>query len=231
METISKALLIAHISAGFISLVLFWLPVFLQKGGKGHRITGKAYVLFMWVVVATAALLSVKNLATGRYFLAAFLGFIALMTGNALWYGMAILRKDIQQSAAFHWAHTAFDAVIVLCSGLLLGYGIFLQGRNSAVLLIIFGAVGLTTLPSLIRKLRNSQPAADRIRAHMVNLLSSGIAAYTAFLVFGVHTWLQDLLPGLWVIVPWVGPGVIGVIGISRGVRYFQNRGLISSEN
>ena len=79
METIVKTLLFFHVSSGFISLVLFWLPVFLKKGGKGHVIAGKAYVFFMWIVVISAALLSVKNVIIGKYFMVCFLGFIALL--------------------------------------------------------------------------------------------------------------------------------------------------------
>ena len=93
MEFIVKTLLFLHVTFGFTSLVLFWLPVFLKKGGKGHFIIGKLYVVAMWIVVATAALLSVKNVIIGKYFMSAFLGFISLITANPLWYGMAILKK------------------------------------------------------------------------------------------------------------------------------------------
>jgi hypothetical protein len=47
LEFIVKILLFPHVTFGFISLVLFWLPVFMRKGGKGHRVVGKLYVYAM----------------------------------------------------------------------------------------------------------------------------------------------------------------------------------------
>jgi hypothetical protein len=229
LEIIAKTLLFIHVSSGFISLVLFWLPVLLKKGGKGHRNTGKAYVFFMWIVVATAALLSVKNVIIGKYFMASFLGFIALITANPLWYGIAILKKDKRQSNAFKKAHTAFDAVIVVSSILLLSFGIYFQtqGNGSAILMIIFGSLGLLDIPSLIKKLKGTSAERDPIRDHMIGLLTSGIAAYSAFFVFGAYTWVEKYLPGMWGIIPWVAPGVLGAFGITFGVRYFRKKGMI----
>jgi len=227
MEITVKILLFLHVSFGFTSLALFWLPVFMKKGGKGHRVVGKLYVITMWVVVATAALLSIKNIIIGKYFMAVFLGFISLITSNPLWYGMAILRPKKQNSVRFYQLRAAFDGVIALAGVLMLTYGIMLQGKNSAVLLIIFGCLGLTGIPSFIKNLKGPQESEDRIRLHMIGMLTSGIAAYTAFFVFGGYTWMSKLLPGMWGVLPWTAPGVIGAIGITLGVKYYRKRGLI----
>jgi len=230
MEIIAKALLFLHVSFGFTSLVLFWLPVFIKKGGKGHRTIGKLYVIAMWIVVGTAALLSVKNIIIGKYFMAVFLGFISLITANPLWYGMAILRPKVQDSVRFHWMRTAFDGVIALAGVLMLTYGIVLQGKNSAVLLIIFGCLGLTGIPSFFRNLKGPREKEDRIRLHMTGLLTSGIAAYTAFFVFGGYMWMEKIFPGMLGVIPWVAPGVVGAIGITLGVKYYRKRGLIKPQ-
>lgn len=230
MELIVKTLLYLHVSFGFTSLVLFWIPVFIKKGGKGHRVVGKLYVIAMWVVVVTAALLSVKNVIIGKYFMAIFLGFISLITSNPLWYGMAILRPKVQNSARFHWMRIAFDGVIALAGVLMLGYGIMLQGNNSSVLLIIFGCLGLTGIPSFIKNLNGPRQNEDRIRLHMIGLLTSGIAAYTAFFVFGGYTWMSKVLPGMWGVLPWTAPGVIGAFAIAFGVKYYRKRGLIANK-
>jgi len=230
MEIIAKALLFLHVSFGFTSLVLFWLPVFIKKGGKGHRTIGKLYVIAMWIVVGTAALLSVKNIIIGKYFMAVFLGFISLITANPLWYGMAILQPKVQDSVRFHWMRTAFDGVIALAGVLMLTYGIVLQGKNSAVLLIIFGCLGLTGIPSFFRNLKGPREKEDRIRLHMTGLLTSGIAAYTAFFVFGGYMWMEKIFPGMLGVIPWVAPGVVGAIGITLGVKYYRKRGLIKPQ-
>lgn len=231
MEFIVKALLFLHVSFGFTSLILFWLPVFMKKGGKGHRVIGKLYVITMWVVVVSAALLCVKNVIIGKYFMAIFLGFISLITANPLWYGMAILKPKAQVSSKFHWIRMLFEVAIVLYGACMLAYGISLNGKDSAVLMIIFGCLGIMGIPSLIKKLKGPRENEDRIRLHMIGLLSSGIAAYTAFFVFGGYTWMSKLLHGMLGILPWTLPGLVGAIGITCGVKYFRRKGMIAKEN
>ncbi len=227
MEFIVKTLLFLHVSFGFASLVLFWLPVFMKKGGKGHRVVGKLYVFAMWVVVGSAALLSVKNVIIGKYFMAAFLGFISLITANPLWYGMAILRKDkVRKSLK---GRLIFESIVLACSIGLLGLGFYgIWSDNDAnVLLFIFGGLGLTAIPTILQ-LRKANPAkTDWIKEHMIGLLTSGIAAYTAFFVFGGYTWMSKILPGMWQVLPWVAPGLFGGIGITLGVKYYRKKGLV----
>lgn len=229
MEFIIKTLLFLHVTFGFTSLALFWLPVFLKKGGKGHVMVGKLYVYAMWVVVGTAALLSIKNVIIGKYFMASFLGFISLITANPLWYGIAILKKDRIRSSMR--GRVLYESVILLYSVALLSaafYGIW-AGNDANVLLFIFGGLGLTSIPTML-KLRKTEPnEIDRVKEHMVGLLTSGIAAYTAFFVFGGYTWMSKLLPGMWGVLPWVAPGVVGGLGITLGVKYYRKRGMIKA--
>ncbi len=93
MQTLIQLLLYTHILAGFLSLVFFIMPLIYRKGGKQHVKTGKLYVGSMWVVVVTAALLSLKNVIIGQPVMAAFLGFLALITANTLYLGIAALRQ------------------------------------------------------------------------------------------------------------------------------------------
>ena len=228
MEFIVKTLLFLHVTFGFTSLVLFWLPVFLKKGGKGHIITGKLYVIAMWIVVTTAALLSVKNVIIGKYFMATFLGFIALITANPLWYGMAILKKEKAESRGK--GRLIFELIILMYSLALLGsgfYGVW-SGSSGNILLFIFGGLGLTALPTILKLRKTDASKTDRIKEHMVGLLTSGIAAYTAFFVFGGYTWMEKILPGTWQVLPWVAPGLLGGLGITYGVRYYRKKGMIA---
>lgn len=231
MEFIVKSLLFLHVSFGFTSLVLFWLPVFMKKGGKGHRIVGKLYVYAMWVVVGSAALLSVKNVIIGKYFMASFLGFIALITANPLWYGMAILKKDKVCSSLK--GRLIFESIVLVCSIGLLGlgfYGIW-SDHDANILLFIFGGLGLTAIPTILQLRKVDATKTDRVKEHMIGLLTSGIAAYTAFFVFGGYTWMQTILPGMWQVLPWVAPGLLGGIGITLGVKYYRRKGLIAAKN
>ncbi|MCB9187545.1 MAG: hypothetical protein H6601_12475 [Flavobacteriales bacterium] len=227
MEFIVKTLLFLHVTFGFTSLALFWLPVFMKKGGKGHRVVGKLYVYAMWIVVGSAALLSIKNVIIGKYFMASFLGFIALITANPLWYGMAILRKD--KMAANLKGRLLFESVVLLFSLALLVFGLLRiqAGHGANVLLFIFGGLGLTSIPTIVHLRKTSVANTDRVKEHMIGLLTSGVAAYTAFFVFGGYTWMEKILPGMWQVLPWVAPGVIGGIGINSAVKYYRRKGMI----
>ncbi len=68
----------------------------------------------------------------------------------------------------------------------------------------------------------------DNMKFHIINMLTSGIAAYTAFLVFGAGRFLQGLLPGLLAIIPWVLPTVLGTIFIVLSVRHYRKKGWVS---
>lgn len=48
----------AHVAAGSIALILFWIPVISPKGGRTHVRAGWFYVLCMSVVVLTAFVMS-----------------------------------------------------------------------------------------------------------------------------------------------------------------------------
>jgi len=54
IELIHKAILWIHIPCGFLSLILFWIPVGVKKGSPLHRKVGKLYYLTMWIVVITS---------------------------------------------------------------------------------------------------------------------------------------------------------------------------------
>ncbi len=220
MESIIKSLLFIHISAGAISLVLFWLPVITKKGGKLHNRMGKAYVMAMWVVVGSAFLLSVKNLIIQNYLAAAFLGFLSVLTSAPLWYAKAILNYkkeiDIDYFKRFKVLHT----VIFFMAAALVVWSIALKVQGSAILLLIFGILGLTSFPEAFSNYDTIRTREKWIVTHLRGMLSTGIAAYTAFFAFGGRQFFGNLLTDQWMIIPWVLPSIIGAFGI----RYWRKK-------
>ncbi len=219
MKTLIHVLTLTHVIAGFLSLAIFWIPIFTRKGGINHVRLGKAYVFFMWMVVGSAALLSVKNVVIGEYIAAAFLGFLSLITANPLWYGIGILKHKKGTSAAFQRAHQAMQITIVLAGFALIAYGIVLGGQGTAILMFIFGGLGVSGLPQVVKYYTQKAAPTHWLKEHIVGMCSTGIAAYTAFFVFGGRSLLEGLLTGYWSVVPWVAPTVIGSIAISLAVR------------
>jgi len=222
MESISKGLLSIHVMAGFGSLVLFWLPMFTRKGGQWHRRIGKAYVWLMWIVVSTAAILSIENLIGGQYQIAAFLGFLSVITANPLWFGISVLKNKEELSLSYRKAHLGFNIVIFLFGALLLGYGIALKGQGAGILMLIFGFLGVSNIGSIINAIKTPRTQTNWFDSHLTELITTGIAAYTAFLVFGARQFLEEMVTGYWAIIPWLLPTFVGVFAIRFARRYYK---------
>ncbi len=219
MEAITKALLATHIFSGMTSIILFWIPIFLKKGSKNHILIGKIYVFLMWIVVISAGLLSIKNIIIGEFVMAAFLGFLAIITANPLWYGIAILKNKKGLSSSYRKKHIAFNALITLAGVLLFAYGIYLKGQNAGILMIIFGLLGMSSGRDVLASYQGKNENSSWIEEHISGMLVSGIAGYTAFAVFGGRSFFSEYLIGYWSIIPWVMPTFVGIILI----RYYKN--------
>ena len=231
MKTLSSIVLTIHIIAGFSSLLLFWIPAFTKKGGINHVKMGKIYMWLMWTVVITAALLSIKSFYVGRIEAAVFLGFLTFITANPLWKGIAILNHKKGLPKSFQTTHLMFELLIFISGVLLLSYGIYLKGQGGAILMIIFGILGVSNLGSIIKLIKNPPQKMDWFMEHMKDMITSGIAAYTAFFAFGGRTLLGDIFTGYWMVIPWVAPTIIGVFAMKYLEKYYQKAGMTKKES
>lgn len=212
---IDNILLTTHVIAGFISLVLFWLPIIVKKGSKLHIKIGWAYVYAMWVIVVTSGILSIVNIIQGGYFVSLFLGYLSVITALPLWYGIAVLKhKGGNAPRRFYAKRRYLHILIVILGTGNVAFAIFTQFANGAMLLFIFGLLGMTDISKARTSYESYLSQIDPIRDHIVGMLTTGIAAYTAFFAFGGRTWLGAIFSGQLMIIPWVIPSVIGVVGI-----------------
>lgn len=226
---IFSTLMTIHIIAGSLSLIVFWIPAFTRKGGFNHNRVGRIYMKLMWTVVITAAILSIKNLYFGHIEAAAFLGFLSIITANPLWKGVAILNQKKGISASFQKKDLLFEILIFILGVLLLTYGIYLKGEGGAVLMIIFGFLGVSNLGTITKNIKNPPIKANWFIEHMKSMITTGIAAYTAFFAFGGRTVLGHIFTDYWMIIPWVGPTVLGVFAMRYLEKYYlQKRGVKS---
>ncbi|MFK7755824.1 MAG: hypothetical protein AB8B53_02705 [Flavobacteriales bacterium] len=218
MNLILQLILIIHISAGFTSVFIFWLPMLTKKGSKLHKKSGKLYVYSMWIVTITAAILSIKNVIIGEYATAIFLGFISLITAKPLWHGISILRKgaDLERIRKIK---TGLNMSILAWAIFMLVYASVSPGMWNP-LMYIFAILGFTVLPELIRGLKKAAPNRNKIQIHAIEMTTTAISAYTAFFAFGGREFFSSFLTGYLMIIPWVLPGVIG--GIANG--YFGRK-------
>ena len=224
MKTFSSILLMIHVAAGFSSLLLFWIPAFTKKGGINHVKIGKLYMWLMWTVVITAGILSIKNFYVGHIEAAAFLGFLTIITASPLWKGIAILNQKKGLSKVFQRSHLIFEIMIFIAGALILSYGIYLKGEGMTILMIIFGILGVSNLGSIIRLIKNPPQKADWFIVHMKEMITTGIAAYTAFFAFGGRAFLGEIFTGYWMIIPWVAPTFIGIFAMRYLEAYYTKK-------
>lgn len=230
MTTFFSFFLVLHIATGFIALVLFWVQAAGRKAGSRHRLIGQYYQRLMWTVVFSAVILCVIRITQGNIVGALFLLFLALITAKPLWIGTKVLelRTNSQRAtnlARYNQVALAFNLVIVVTGGAMLLYGLKSSGKSYAVLLMIFGGLGLSNLSDLIVTLKTmrSEAAVDWMKEHIVSMGTSGIAAHTAFLVFGASRLLPNVVTqSSWSFIPWVAPAVVGTILIRRAVNKYQ---------
>ena len=216
MESVFNFLLIAHISAGALSLILFWIPALAKKGGKLHIQTGKVYVIGMWIVLISAALMSGMRAGTGNYINAAFLGFLSLVTAHPLWYAISILKQKKHLKDQTLLIRRVLSIVTFISAVGLIIWSILLKMQGPASLLLIFGILGLTSIREAIQPFGKARESANWLFEHLSGMIITGIAAHTAFLAFGGARFLSEILAGPLMSIPWILPTVVGVIAINR---------------
>jgi len=220
MELLDKIILTVHITAGTLSLILFWIPMFTKKGSKTHVLLGKWYSILMWTVLITSLMLSIINAIQGYFVLAGFLSYLALLTGQPLWYGIVIVKHKKTVPLHLIRIKKALSIALFVFGLALIGWSAFLSFKGLAILLLIFGLLGvITTASGLTQSIHKVATEPNWLFEHVKGMVISGIAAYTAFFAFGGSQFLCSYLPGPLSAIPWVLPTVIGVVLIKRYKR------------
>ena len=230
MTILDSVLLLAHVVAGTVALLIFWVPVVVRKGGSVHRQSRRIYVYAMWVVICTAFLLSVINLIQGRVVIAAFLGFLTLLTGKPLWMGVAILANKRKVTPLYERTLMALNIANVVTGLGLIALGFTLPSKGAAILMYVFGFLGVVNIGELVAQLRSTPYAGQNwLHRHIEGMGTSGIAAHTAFLAFGANRFIGDLFASYWAMLPWLAPTVIGTILIRLAVRKYIKKSVTST--
>lgn len=224
MESTKQIILLIHIITGSIALVSFWLPVLSRKGGVTHRVSGKIYVLAMWVTMGTAILLGVANFFLGYFAVAAFLTYLALLTSYPLWYGAVSLRMKKGLTTMYLTINRAFVWVLFLAGIALIGYGFHPSSGGWSILMWIFAGLGILQCRDLVRSNEAIRRTYVPIIQHIRGMIISGIAAHTAFAAFGGRQVLGSVIDTQWMIIPWVLPTIIGVVMIKVAKRRWQHK-------
>jgi len=214
IEFLHKMFLFVHIPFGFLSLILFWIPIGMKKGSPNHRKVGQYYYKCMWMVLLSAAFLSICNLLLAKYMSAMYLGFLSLITAYPLWYSYEILNQDKEWTKRYFMIRKTFLAVLFSTGvGMILLGTIKYGGMGMGTMMIFFGVLTIPSGREFLFSKTKAMNKETKLKMHIQGTIISGIAAYTAFFAFGgVRIIIEVLqLNHQWIMVPWILPSLLGL--------------------
>ena len=242
MANLFQSLRWVHIAAGGLALILFWIPAIARKGGRLHIRAGWFYVACMSVVVVTALAMSglafaiplaVRRIAQplspselshflrGQRVSATFLAYLAGVTLAAGWQGIWAVETKREPKAMRTPFSLALN-VVVLLAGLTV---LFLGIKYRSGPLIGLSPIGPFIAAGNLRYLlRGPQPRMHWWYEHLSSMIATGIAGYTAFLVFGGARLFPSVARSQLYTIFWILPVLIGVPVISMTVAYYQRK-------
>lgn len=222
MEHFFTGLRALHVLAGAVGLLLFWLPIFSRKGSPWHRRAGRGFLVCVnvigWtaLVSVTARLLLASLHGTGWRDLPAvdfllLLGYLGLTVLIGGWYMRHVVRAKadpVQLRRPLAWTLAA----VSVCSSLLLLWVAYRVASPATPLLYALSSLGLLNGWTMRRHLRapEREPQAWFFE-HMGHGIGLGIAFHAAFFVFGARSMFDTWLVGVWGLLPWLAPVVIGI--------------------
>jgi hypothetical protein len=242
MADLFQGLRSLHIAAGAAALLLFWIPVAAPKGGRLHIRIGWTYVVCMSVVVLTAFSMSgmafldplgvrrfaqplpveeVARFVTASRVFAVFLAYLAGVTLVSGWQGVWALRTRRDPRSLRKPFAVALNVLVGLSGLAILVLGI----RRGSTPLVGLSPIGPFIALGNLRYIQSG----PRSRMgwwyeHLSSMLGTGIAAYTAFLVFGGSRLFPTISGSPYYPVFWVLPSILGVPAIFLTVAYYRRK-------
>ena len=223
MTALFTPLLYLHLICAFLATVLFWIAGSAMKGGPLHRRVGGWFSRFVYATAATGAVMAITRLAwraadqaltpaeAGERQTMWLVLYVLLTIVAPVQHGIAVVAAGAVPGRVRSRLHATLaigsmiGSMAILPAALIWGQWLFL------IVAPIGFIVGLRNMAWANR------PAARRDeweREHLTSLLTAGATLHTALLVFSSSRSLGLHLPGVFALVPWTLPAVIGMIAI-----------------
>lgn len=207
--TIEKPLLYLHILAGFISLGVAYILLFIKKGNKRHKKLGLIYVYGMSTIFVTAIPLSLLGEFNPFLFVVAIFSFYLAFSGY---------RQGRDRNGAREQIDKVLGVFITATSILFYSMAVSLYFIEDSmwVTSVVFGSIALGMGINDFRRMKivERPDFYDRTNLHLNLMLAGTIATTTAFIVtlnpFSID-WLN-----------WVAPTIVG----TPIIIYFSKREL-----
>jgi len=206
---IEKPLLYLHILAGFISLAIAYILLFIKKGNKRHKKLGMIYVYGMSTIFVTAIPLSLLGEFNPFLFVIAIFSFYLAFSGY---------RQGRDRNGAREQIDKVLGVFITATSILFysMAVSLYLIEDSMWITSVVFGSIALGMGINDFRRMKiDERPDFyDRTNLHLNLMLAGTIATTTAFIVtlnpFSID-WLD-----------WVAPTIVG----TPIIIYFSRREL-----
>jgi magnesium-transporting ATPase (P-type) len=227
-ELIHNIALTTHIAIGAIALLVFWLPIIEKKGSPLHKKSGQWFVWGMITIAISGVIMTslviidplavrdpngelslsrANEVAAGSRAFSSFLLMLSLLVLSTTRQSVLALKAKTNRQILKQPSHLLAIAGLFLSA---IYVGLLGLERNS-VLFQVFSVLSMFASFGLLRYIfKKEVKKGEWIIEHMSNIIVSGIAAYTAFFVFGGQAFLSEFVPSDYRIVFWVLPGVLG---------------------
>ena len=206
---IEKPLLYLHILAGFISLAIAYVLLFIKKGNKRHKKLGMIYVYGMTTIFVTAIPLSLLGEFNPFLFVIAIFSFYLAFSGY---------RQGRDRNGARGQIDKVLGVFITATSILFysMAVSLYLIEDSMWITSVVFGSIALGMGINDFRRMKiDERPDFyDRTNLHLNLMLAGTIATTTAFIV------TIDPFSILW--LNWVAPTIVG----TPIIIYFSRREL-----
>ena len=218
-----------HVISGVVALLGFWTAASLKKGSPRHRLVGRVYLLAMCGILASGVPMTAHFLLTDRPVAAAFLGYLLVITGQAMWMAWRAVtdkrdwRAMVARPAWRAWSWAAMGAGLgVLALGMVRGEPLFMG----------FSTIGLLLGVQMRQFARRGPKHANwHVIQHYQAMLGCGIATHVAFLGIAmrpVWAWLRTnaaLPEQVAQLFPWFAPVAVAVLaGLWLDRKYARPR-------
>ena len=206
---IEKPLLYLHVLAGFISLGIAYVLLFIKKGNKRHKKLGMIYVYGMTTIFVTAIPLSLLGEFNPFLFVIAIFSFYLAFSGY---------RQGRDRNGAREQIDKALGIFITATSILFysMAVSLYLIEDSMWITSVIFGSIALVFSINDFRRMKIVERPNfyDKTNLHLNLMLAGTIATTTAFIV------TKDPFSTLW--LNWVAPTIVG----TPIIIYFSKREL-----
>jgi hypothetical protein len=234
METLFNSIVLLHIVVGSVGLASFWVPVFARKQKGLHTQAGKIFAYAMMVTAISAAAAAILTLidplathpetssryaASLRAINGLMLLYLAAITFNAAFAGLRAVRMK-----RCYGGHRALDELFSNGVSFVLAIAVLLVGwQTGSVLMMALSAIGIMGTPGNVRLIMwTAKSPWEWKYQHMGSMLGAGIAAHTAFLVFGAGRFVDSSLSNS--VLVWLAPTLIGIPATLIWTRYYRRQ-------